>query len=683
MSRRRKPGGEFSSEFLAEAETLLEEAGNGIEALEADGDDPNPDRVNALFRSVHSLKGVAAMIGLAGIADAAHALEALLDDLRMGRVPPSGAVRGAIREGLGALSGLVARFGAGEDAPVLATPLRVRLEALASAAPPTVPDAPLLPADLDASLSDYERHRAGEAFRRGKSLALVDLELDFDSFDAGLRTAMAEASAAGELIGTFPGTATDPSRMAFRLLAALPPGTDASALGTRCGARAVVPIGSAPAAPVLRAPEPVASRAAEAPPALSPPAGPDAGLDTAPQVARGVVRVPLEKVAALVDLAGELALARSALGRALADALAGAPDRSARYETQRTFARLDRLVTSLGPAALALRLVPVETLTARLSRAFARTATVLGKEADFEIHGVETEIDKVLADELGDPLLHILRNALDHGVEPAEERAAAGKPRRGRVVLAVAPRGREVVMTFSDDGRGIDGAAIVAKARQSGLLGPTDPDPLDPFTLLFRAGFSTAREVSEISGRGVGLDVVREKLASLGGRVSVRSGPGEGTTFEVVVPMTLVLLESLVVRVGDVRFALPGENVRRTLLAASNEVDLIDGTPCFRDGDAAIPLARLDALFGLPSPGSGRGPEPVVVAEDGRRAAAFVVDAVEGVWDLLVKPLADSVPRPKEIAGAAEIPGGEVALALDAGALLARVYAGSEPGRPS
>ena len=145
--------------------------------------------------------------------------------------------------------------------------------------------------------------------------------------------------------------------------------------------------------------------------------------------------------------------------------------------------------------------------------------------------------------------------------------------------------------------------------------------------------------------------------------------------------MTLVLLESLVVRVGEVWFALPGENVRRTLQAAADGVEVVDGRPCFRDGDEALPLARLDALFGLPKRPGSDGAEPVVVPEDGRRAAALVVDAVEGVRDLLVKPLADSVPRPKEIAGAAEVPGGEIALALDVGALIARIHSGPAEGR--
>lgn len=662
--RTRAPMG-FEKEFLDEAETLLEEAGRCAEALDDDGDDPNPARLNALFRAVHSMKGVAGMVGYAGIAEVAHDLESLLDDLRMGRVASTGALRRAVHEGLSSLASLVARVAAGEESPSLASPFRHRLEAAVSvpaAAPASAGSG--IPPDIAGILSDYEKHRVSEAIRKGRRVATIDLDLGFDTFDAALRRAMEEASAAGELIGTLPGTASDPSRMAFRLLVALPEGVAADELAQRCGATSLIPLSE----PSPSAPEP-------------PETGTEGSGEASPHVARGTVRVPLEKVAALVDLAGELSLARAALGRALGRALAGAPDRSARYEAQRAFSQLDRLVSALGPAALALRLVPVETLTARLARAFARTASALGKEADFVVHGVETEIDKVLADELADPLVHILRNALDHGIESPDDRLAAAKPRRGRVSMTVAPRGREVVLSFSDDGRGIDVEAIVRRAREKGLLRPGEAEPRDPFSLLFRPGFSTAEVVSEFSGRGVGLDVVRENLASLGGRVSVRSIPGAGTTFEVVVPMTLVLLESLVVRVGGLRFAVPGENVLRTLEAGPADIEVVDGTPCLREGDRALPLARLDELFGLGAAGRAEGPEPVVVAEDGERAAAFVVDAVEGVADLLVKPLADSVPRSREISGAAEVPGGEIALALDAGALLSRVHGPAPSGR--
>ena len=260
MSRRTRPGGGFEKEFLSEAENLLEEASSCAEALEDDGDDPNPARLNALFRAVHSMKGVAAMVGYGGIAEAAHDLEALLDDLRMGRVASSPSVRRGVRDGVAALAALVERVAAGEESPALASPLRTRFDAaVAVPSARSSPPAASLPPELEGSLSDYERHRVSEAIRRGKALAAVDLDLAFDDFDRALRDAMGAASADGELIGTFPGTASDPSRMAFRLLVALPAGADTESLGRRCGASALSVLSPAatPAAPVP-APEPPA-----------------------------------------------------------------------------------------------------------------------------------------------------------------------------------------------------------------------------------------------------------------------------------------------------------------------------------------------------------------------------------------------------------------------------------------
>ena len=287
MTPRKRFGDSLADEFLNEAGSLLEESGSCIDSLDDQGDDPNPGAVNALFRSVHSLKGVAAMVGFEGIADAAHALEALLDDLRMGRIAPSPAARAAVRDGLSAIGSLVSRVAGGEESPALDEPLHLRLARAVDAARSEGPAAaPALPGDIDGYLSDYERHRVGESAKRGRELVLVELDLDFDAFDATLRAAMAEAAAAGELIGTFPGTASDPSRMAFRLLVALPPGTDPAALGERCGARRVEVLVEAAATP------------APAPPPVAPEPAPESQAQAAP----GVVRVPLEKVAALVDL---------------------------------------------------------------------------------------------------------------------------------------------------------------------------------------------------------------------------------------------------------------------------------------------------------------------------------------------------------------------------------------------
>lgn len=697
----------FRREYLAEAEELLEQGDELLAQLLEEGTEGGPATLNALFRAVHSLKGVAGMVGLAGIASAAHALESLLDALRLGLVALDPEVASASATALEELRTLSARVAGGESDPAGSAPLKERLLALAASrssapdhaggsgagasSPPGPPGferahASPLPPDVDRVLSDYERHRVDESLRRGRPLVLVSLDFALDRFDEALRRAMDAASQAGELIGTLPGDgSSDLSRISFRLLVSLPPDASADALAHACGGSLLE---AAPGAPPGRAePRPAGSLDSAPAPAAAPAPGPPApeGEHHRPGHGPETVRVQLEKVSALLDLAGDLALARWNLARPLERLLAASTDRAARVAAQRAFAELDRAVTVLGRAALAVRLVPVDQMSGRLSRTVAAVAPQLGKEAHFELLGGDTEIDKVLADELTDPFLHLVRNALDHGIEPPAERTAAGKPAAGRIVLKAETRGRDVVFQLSDDGGGIDPERVVALAREHGVLGPGDPAPPDPLELLFRPGFSTARRVSEISGRGFGLDVVRTNLAKLKGTVRVTSTPGKGTLFEVTVPATLVLVESLLVRTGGLHFAIPTSGVNRTLLRGLPSPGHPPGPgesalslPLALDepgGGTPLPLHPLAEILGLTSDPSDVLSGAVVVAEAGSRRAGIVVSAIVGVRDVIVRPIADSVPRARVISGAAELPGGALALVLDPGLLLDRVFA--------
>lgn len=657
----RRDEARFRREFLAEAEGLLDQAAEVFARLRSAPDDPSPEDVNALFRSVHSLKGVAGMVGLSGVTSLAHGLEGALDRLRMGKLALDPATLDALEASLGALGPLVARVAAGEKDPEADPSLSRALQSDArsgDAGPGAAPEtAEALPPDLGGMLTDYERHRVAENQRKGHCLALFTLDLPLETFDVSLRAGMETLRRKGELIGTFPGPGADPARMSFRLLSGLPKGTDLERLAAEAGAVGVALLGSPAPVPPQERPAPVA-------------ASPAAGVG-------GTVRVPLEKIGALLDLAGELARSRWALKRSLEAALQASTDRQARYEVQKAFGELDRGITALGRAALATRLVPVSQLTGRLSRAVSSLASRSRKEVRFELVGGDTEVDKVLADELADPLLHLVRNAVDHGIEAPEARAEAGKPREGLVRLEVTARGRDVVFLLSDDGRGIEPARVVATARRAGLLSPADPDPREPLELLFLPGFSTAGAVSEVSGRGVGLDVVRSAMSALKGDVAVRSEPGKGTTFEVVVPMTLVLVESLLVRSGGFFFAVPSSGVRRALRSDASRVQLVDGRPVVADEEAPLPLVPLTRLLGLPEE-----PEPpgtVVVAEQGSRRIGILVSGIEGIEDVIVKPIADEIPRAPEVTGAAELPGGGLALALDTGRLLDRALR-AEPG---
>lgn len=649
----------YRKEFVAESESLLEQADEALAHLISEGPADEPETLNGLFRAIHSLKGVAGMVGLVGVSALAHALESLLDGLRLGKVTPSAATGAAAAAALEELRSLAGRVAGGETDPAPAEPLRQRLVELAEpregGAAPFPGRASGLPPDVERMLSDYERHRVSENLKRGRRLALVPVDFSLENFDAGLRGAMEAAGKAGELVGTLPGVGGgDLSRMSFRLLVAVLPGLSDRELARKCGS-GPPPGGEIP---------------------VTQPAPPAAEKAIGPHVAE-TIRVHLDKVAFLLHLAGELALARWALQRPLEKLLAASTDRQARIAAQRAFAELDRSVTALGRAALAVRLVPVDQMSARLARTVASTAPALEKEAAFELTGGETEVDKVLADELMDPFLHLVRNALDHGIEPPDERLAVGKPRVGRICLAAETRGRDVVFTLSDDGRGIDPAAVLTLAREHGVLEPNDRGPDDPLELLFRPGFSSAKRVSEISGRGFGLDVVRTNLAALKGSVEVRSVPGEGTTFVVTVPATLVLVESLLLRSGGLHFALPTAGILRTLRPTATDVDVVEGQRVLLDDGMALVLAPLAPLLGL-APGEDEEIPggTVVVTTSGAKRAGLVVGQLDGVQDVIVRPIPVSIPRERAITGAAELPGGAVALVLDIAHLVGEVFSG-------
>jgi two-component system chemotaxis sensor kinase CheA len=655
-------------EFLAETDGLLEESRDALADLGAAKGEPRAGSVNALFRAVHSLKGLAAMSGLSGLAGFAHELESLLDAMRMGRVELSRERLGEVGEALEEIAAAARRLELGEADPVLPEQVaeKIRRAVAAGRSREERGDGagPRLPAEMDRMLTDYERHRLQENSRKGWLLALLTLELPLDSFDTGLRNAMDEVSKGGELIGTFPGGGgKDPSRMVFRLLGGFPPATTVESLAARAGATALEPVGGAGSA----------FRAGEEPsaPELAALEGQRPDHEPVPSLRPmgGTVRVPLEKLSHLVNLTGELAFSRWALKRSLGKVLTSATDRTARFEAQKAFADLDRTVTALGRAALATRFIPVEQLTARLSRVVGSMAPALGKEVVFEVFGGETEVDKVLAEELADPLMHIVRNALDHGIEPPEERVAAGKPRTGRLTLAVETKGRMVVFTVADDGRGMAADRLVRRAREKGLLTPFEPDPLDPLELVFLPGFSTAAAVSAVSGRGVGLDVVRANLARLKGSVRVLSTPGKGSTFEVQVPMTLVLVESLLVRTEGFTLALPTSGVRRAFRADRTRFERRGESVIVLDEGEPLPLFSLAAHLGL-GPAGAALDETVVVVEQGPLRAGFTVGAIEGMEDVIVKPLDDVIPRSREVTGAAELPGGSLALTIDPALLL-------------
>jgi two-component system chemotaxis sensor kinase CheA len=331
---------------------------------------------------------------------------------------------------------------------------------------------------------------------------------------------------------------------------------------------------------------------------------------------------------------------------------------------------LDRKIRELQSVVLNVRMVPLRQVFEKISRVVRRMRRELHKEVELEVRGADTELDKLIIEALVDPLMHVVRNAVDHAMEPAEERAAAGKPRTGTILIDAFQRGNHVVIAVSDDGSGIDATAVRARAEALGLVGKdevlSEQETLD---LIFVPGVSTRDEVTETSGRGVGMDVVRENLTALGGIVDVSSTPGRGTTISMTLPITLAIIRSLLVGVGRRRFAIPLNSVLETLMIERSELQHSEGRELLNLRGDPLLLRELAAEFGLGE--SERVEKPfVIVMGIGDRRMGLLVDRLEGQQDTVVKPIQGPVQAVRGIAGATDLGDQEPVLVLDASALI-------------
>ncbi|HLJ73795.1 MAG TPA: chemotaxis protein CheA, partial [Thermoanaerobaculia bacterium] len=369
------------------------------------------------------------------------------------------------------------------------------------------------------------------------------------------------------------------------------------------------------------------------------------GEEASLKSASPTVRVDIGKLDALMNVIGELHV----LARHL--------------EKNRD---VTRKLNELQKLAIDLRMVPVGQIYSRITRNVRKLARELNKDIDLVLRGEDTELDKMLVEEISDPLMHIMRNALDHGIESAQERAAAGKDAKGRITLTAYQRGNSVVIDVMDDGRGIDPekirAAAIAKAIE-----PTK----DPFDLLFVAGFSTAAEISEISGRGVGLDVVKKNIQDLKGSIEVLSEPGRGATFRIVLPITLAIIQALVVRAAGQQFAIPLTSVAETLRIQAREIQTIEAREVLALRELTLPLVRLADAFSLPA--GNDFPDRkffVVVTRSGDKLAGMIVDAIVRQQEIVIKSIGERLARTPGIAGATEIGEGEIVLVIDVASLM-------------
>lgn len=646
-------------EFTSEAEELLEALSNGVVELESQGDEVRPDLVNKIFREVHSLKGLAGMLGFTGISELSHNLEDMLDKLRMGKIEIDRGLFDILYDSVDSLNRMVIALHAPEveglvDIEGLLTRIREVVSRQQSAGTDQLLDALDLDEQTRRSLTEYEEHRLRENVKKGRKILSIEMSFDFATFDEKLRAATNSLNESGEVISTLP--SLDPSGsgsgIAFRLLygTMLPESEVASRLDPETSVRSIRK-GEA---------EPVAIDE----PAIPEPAEEELSLRSVSRT----VRVDIGKLDSVMNIVGELIVAKTHLEN-LTRNLGVRGEKVSGQELIKIARNLDRKLSELQRSVIEIRMVPVGQVYARLARTMRKLARDLGKEIELELRGEETELDKMMVEELTDPLMHIIRNAIDHGIEGAEERAEAGKPAAGTVTIEAYQKGNSVVIDVRDDGRGIDPERIRETAISRGLIEQREQvDMARAIDLLFTPGFSTAAAVSEISGRGVGLDVVKKNIQELKGTIEVLSTPGAGSTFRISLPITLAIIQVLIVRAGADSFAIPLTAVEESIRITPGEIRTVEGREVYNLRDTAIPLLRLADAFGMET--ADRGKYFVVVTRSAERQIGLVVDALVRQQEIVIKAIGERLESIPGIAGATEVGENEIVLVIDVGSLI-------------
>ena len=396
-----------------------------------------------------------------------------------------------------------------------------------------------------------------------------------------------------------------------------------------------------------------------------------AGQQTAKKaVVNRSVRVDIEKLDDLMNLVSELIIAKNGLASISGDDFAKKEKRTI-YNEQIEY--LERITSNIHQSVMKVRMVPIESVVNRFPRMIRDLSKKLDKPMELVMSGEETELDRTVIDEIGDPLMHILRNSADHGLESAEKRRALGKPETGLITLNAFQEGNSVIIECSDDGGGIDTEKVRRKAIEKGTITEEQAETMtekDFIDLLFKPSFSTAEQVSDVSGRGVGLDVVKSKIESLSGTVECKTVLGQGTTFTIRLPLTLAIIQSLMVTIGEEKYAIPLGSIDTIEDIPVEEVKRVEKKEVINLRGSVIPLIRMAEVLDVPGERPEKNTVTMVVVAKGDKKAGLVVDDLIGQLEIVIKSIGKYINNSKMISGATVLGDGEVALILDANALV-------------
>ena len=668
-------------ETAAELVHALNEAGLALEARPAD-----EEAIRQVRRAVHTLKGDSAACAFHALSETAHELEDVLSP-EIGRAGGSQLAE-VVLAAADTFEGMLAAYRRRREPP-RADSLRALIGALRD--PPVAETSQPSSVAPAFAWSEYEQLMISEALHRGEAVYNIALHIDPNSVmrAAAFQLIRNVLHGCGTVVALRPEDNSAAATVEI-VEAALASALSQDDIAKRCGIPSIVAevhIARAAASQIAehellgdileaQAVGMTANQKREGGPASK---AVGAG-SAAAAVAASTLRVEAARIDAVMNLVGELIIGKSMLYRSLMDFDQRHARDPVRAKLSDALAFQARVLDELHKCVLKIRMVPVEQLFRRFPRVVRDVAKLCGKDVALEVSGQNTDLDKSILDALSEPLMHIVRNAVDHGIEQADERVAAGKPARGTIYLHAFQQATQVVIEVRDDGRGIDVARVRAQGVENGLLKREEAEHLsdsEAINLIFEPGFSTAAEVTELSGRGVGMDVVRTVLARLKGTVSVRTQKGHGTTIQLLAPLTLASIHTLLFRVGGHLLAVPISSVVEITRISDEEIHRVDQREVLRLREHVLTLVRLDRLsqiHAVDSTADGKKNRSfVVVLAAGEKRFGLIVDALAGEEELVIKALPTEIVSSELVSGASILGDGTVVLILNVSAVLSHL----------
>ncbi len=683
-------------------QVFFEEAGENLDRmekqlLELDIESADDEELNAIFRCAHSIKGGAATFGFADVAELTHQMETLLDKLRRHELQPTAPMVDVLLQSGDALRAQLARHQGNGDDELDTTELLFSIRAMVAGETPVVVAAAAVPTaakpapapapapkgpqarvlEVRVGPLDKTEHAENvvELFKEIPDLGTIEPLDNGMGADGMRRFKVCTTSSDNDLLDLF-------SFHVSREHIQLSPLTDGfgfheGAPGAPEAASPEVGYGffdDAPGAPGTSAESTSAAAASAHVPVVTEaakPAAPKAGAKVekpAAAVEASTLRVSVEKVDQLINLVGELVITQAMLAQN-----SQGLDPALYQQLASGLADLDRNTRDLQESVMSIRMIPMSMVFSRFPRMLRDLAAKLSKKVDFVTLGEATELDKGLVEKITDPLTHLVRNSCDHGIETPEERLAKGKSETGTITLSASHQGGSIVIEVRDDGRGLSRDKLLKKARERGIAAPDSMTDQEVFGLIFAPGFSTADVVTDVSGRGVGMDVVKKNIASLGGTVEIDSAEGYGMRVSVRLPLTLAIMDGMSVGVGEEVYILPLSSVVESFQVQPDTVKSVGGTGrVVKVRDEYMPVLELEHVFSVPRFDFEHvsGIMVVVEAEGGR--VVLLVDELLGQQQVVVKNLEANYRKVTDVSGATIMGDGRVALILDVGSLVRR-----------